>query len=64
MGRGHKAMLKATRLREAKYENMKKEPPPRTWSARMPAYCYTELCVVPDLRRYPADESRTHLGNI
>ena len=58
MGRGHRAALAATQLREAKYENMKKEPPPKTWSARMPAYCYTELCVVPWLRMHPADVER------
>lgn len=58
MGRGHIATQQATRLREAKYENMKKEPPPKTWSARMPAYCYTELCVDWELRRWPADVER------
>ena len=26
---------------------------PATWSARMPAYCYTELCPDPALRRAP-----------
>ncbi len=58
MGRGHIATLEAIRLREAKYGNMRKEPPPKTWSARMPAYCFTELCVVPWLRMHPADVKR------
>lgn len=58
MGKGHIATLAANRGREAKYENMRKDPPTRTWSARMPAYCYTELCPVPELRRYPASEEK------
>ena len=30
-----------------------REPPPDTWSARMPVYAYTSLCPVPGLRRMP-----------
>ena len=29
------------------------EPPPDTWSVRMPAYAYTQACPVPELRRLP-----------
>lgn len=58
MGKGHIATLAANRGREAKMEIMLREPRPKTWSARMPAYCYTELCPVPGLRRWPASEEK------
>ena len=58
MGRGHIATQQATRLREAKVETMLREPPPKTWSARMLVYCFTELCVDPELRIHPADVER------
>ena len=34
-------------------ESAIREPPPDTWSVRMPAYMYTSLCPVPGLRRLP-----------
>jgi len=34
-------------------ESAIREPPPDTWSARMPAYAYTQACLVPELRRPP-----------
>lgn len=34
-------------------ESAVREPPPDTWSARMPVYAYTSLCPVPGLRRLP-----------
>ena len=37
----------------ASAESAIREPPPDTWSARMPAYAYTSLCPVPELRRLP-----------
>lgn len=57
MGKGHIATLAANCDREAKTEIMLQEPSPQTWSARMPAYCYTVLCPVLGLRRYPANEA-------
>lgn len=30
-----------------------REPPPDTWSVRMPAYAYTQACSVLELRRLP-----------
>lgn len=39
------------RARQTGYEKMLTGPRPKTWSARMPAYCYTELCAEPELRR-------------
>ena len=44
------------RARQTGYEKMENSPRPKTWSARMPAYCFTELCVVPELRRWPVRE--------
>ena len=32
-------------------ESAVREPPPDTWSVRMPAYAYTQACPVPELRR-------------
>ena len=37
--------------RQADLEVMASSPAPQTWSATMPAYCYTELCPVAELRR-------------
>ncbi len=34
-------------------ESAIREPPPDTWSVRMPAYAYTQACPVPELRRLP-----------
>lgn len=39
--------------RQADLEEMASSPAPKTWSATMPAYCYTELCPVAGLRRPP-----------
>ena len=54
----HAAVLVKQQAMAAKVEMMLREPPPKTWSARMPAYCFTELCPDRELRRYPADEMR------
>lgn len=45
----------------AKYENMRNDAPAKTWSAEMAAYCYTELCPVPEQRKHPADVGRSGL---
>ena len=37
----------------ASAESAIREPPPDTWSVRMPVYAYTSLCPVPELRRMP-----------
>lgn len=42
------------RRRASVQEDILKGPQPETWSAQMPAYCYTALCPEPELR-----ESRT-----
>lgn len=34
-------------------ESAIREPPPDTWSARMPPFTYTVACPVPELRRPP-----------
>lgn len=39
------------RARQPSCEKMLTGPRPKTWSSRMPAYCYTELCPEPELRR-------------
>ena len=36
--------------RQADLEVMSSSPAPKTWSATMPAYCYTELCPVAEMR--------------
>ncbi len=36
--------------RQADLEVMASSPTPKTWSATMPAYCYTELCPVAEMR--------------
>lgn len=41
----------AMRAKAASIAPMAGEPPVATWSARMPAYCYTDLCPVPELRK-------------
>lgn len=51
------AHMAQERARQTSYEKMLTGPRPKTWSARMPAYCYTELCVVPELRGYPREEN-------
>lgn len=35
----------------ASAESAIREPPPDTWSARMPPFTYTAACPVPELRR-------------
>ena len=42
---------KAKRADKLSVQHAKERP--ATWSARMPAYCYTELCPDPALRRAP-----------
>lgn len=59
----HAAVLVKQQAMAAKMELMLREPRPKTWSARMPAYCYTELCVDPGLRMHPADVERMKGGN-
>ncbi len=54
----HAEVLQKQQAMAAKVEMMLREPPPKTWSARMPAYCFTELCPDWELRRYPADVKR------
>lgn len=39
--------LRSEHRRQARYEGMIGLPLPQTWSARMPAYCYTVLCPAP-----------------
>lgn len=39
--------------RQAEFREMILRPMPDTWSARMPAYCYTELCPDAELREPP-----------
>lgn len=39
--------------RQAEFGEMILWPMPDTWSARMPAYCYTVLCPDMDLRQPP-----------
>ena len=43
---------------QADLEVMASSPTPKTWSATMPAYCYTELCPVAELRKPPKKEMR------
>lgn len=38
------------RRRASVQDDILKGPQPETWSAQMPAYCYTALCPVPELR--------------
>lgn len=52
--RADKAMI--NRARAAAAASAVQEPPPDTWSATMPAYCYTVLC--PDPERRVAPERR------
>ena len=47
--RADKAM--AFRAKAATAAEALREPPPDTWSATMPAYCYTVLCPDPELRQ-------------
>lgn len=54
----HAAVLVKQQAMAAKMEIMLREPRPQTWSARMPAYCYTVLCPVPGLRMHPAEAER------
>lgn len=43
----------AARANAAAAESALREPPPDTWSATHPAYCFTELCPESVLRRKP-----------
>ncbi len=43
-------MAIADRARQIKYESMLLYPKPQTWSARMPAYVYTSLCLEIELQ--------------
>jgi len=52
--RADKAMI--IRAKAAAAASAVKEPPPDTWSAIMPAYCYTVLCPDPELRVAPERE--------
>ena len=45
--------LRTQHAKAAAYSQEIKERP-ATWSARMPAYCYTELCPDPALRERPS----------
>ncbi|MBS5606284.1 MAG: hypothetical protein KHX84_18220 [Enterocloster asparagiformis] len=47
--RADKAM--ALRAKAATAAEALRELPPDTWSATMPAYCYTMLCPDPELRQ-------------
>ena len=50
----HKAsQADAVKAKAAAAEAAIREPPPKTWSATHPAYCYTELCPDQRLRRKP-----------
>ena len=48
------------RARQTNYEKMATGPKPKTWNARMPAYCFTELCS--DQRYRPEIEGRETIG--
>ncbi len=43
----------AAKAKAAMEESAIREPPPKTWSATHPAYCFTRLCPVPELRQSP-----------
>nr|DAF74545.1 MAG TPA: hypothetical protein [Caudoviricetes sp.] len=43
-------MAEQRRRRASVQDYILKGPRPETWSAVMPAYCYTALCPVPGLR--------------
>lgn len=49
--RADKAII--NRARAAAAASAVQEPPPDTWSATMPAYCYTVLCPDPERRVAP-----------
>lgn len=36
--------------KQEEYQKMAESQEPHTWSARMPAYCYTDICPEPRLR--------------
>lgn len=54
----HAARTAQERTKRAHYESMLKEPQRLTHSAREPAYKWTALCPVPELRMHPADRER------
>ena len=43
----------AAKAKAAAAEAAIREPPPTTWSATHPAYCFTVLCPEPEWRRKP-----------
>ena len=43
----------AVKAKAAAAEAAIREPPPKTWSATHPAYCFTVLCPEPEWRRKP-----------
>lgn len=45
--------LRSEHRRQVRYEGMIGLPRPETWSAQMPAYCYTVLCSVQGLQDKP-----------
>lgn len=47
------ARATSDRARAAFADSAVREPPPDTWSAIMPAYCYTVLCPDSELRTAP-----------
>ena len=49
--------LNVRHAKEVTYNYEAKERP-ATWAARMPAYCYTELCPDPALRERPGRHNR------
>lgn len=53
MDNKEQAVLLAEQLRAAKRNYIKDGPPPNTWQTKKPAYCYTVLCPVPELRKVP-----------
>ena len=51
-------MAEQRRRRASVQDYILKGPRPETWSAVMPAYCYTVLCPVPELQDKP--EAKKH----
>lgn len=51
-----KSSIEIEKTKQAKYKDILDEfmPPCKTWSARMPAYCFSVLC--PDARSRPGGE--------
>lgn len=49
----HAAALQVDKIMRTNAALAEGSGPVRTWSATMPAYCFTELCADPGLRRGP-----------